>query len=152
MAANQVTAEGGAGVRVFLRFQFPGEVVEGTFELGEVNANTVTIRWNQSIDPVKGAEVMQRVVKQLVGGELPKGEPMPELKLTDSATVVMERPVCITARVRQEFTRRPSTITDRPTASGSNWNMDPHSASLITASSAPSSVSNRPPFASKHEG
>ena len=74
---------------------------QGAFELGDVNANTVTIRWSQTIDPVKGAEVMQRVVKQLVGGELPKGEAMPELRLTDTATVVVERRSGLPLRIEQ---------------------------------------------------
>ena len=73
----------------------------GTFELGEVNANTLTIRWNQSIDPVKGAEVMQRIVRELVGPDLPKGAPPPELKLSDTATVVMERRSGLPLRIEQ---------------------------------------------------
>jgi hypothetical protein len=75
---------------------------KGTFELGEVNANTVTIRWTQSLDTDKGAEVMQRVVRQLVGGELPKGEPPPPLSLSDTATVVMERRTGIPLRIEQK--------------------------------------------------
>jgi hypothetical protein len=73
---------------------------KGSFELGEVNANTVTIRWKQSIDTVKGAEVMQRVLQQLVG-QLPKGEPVPELSLSDTATVVMERRSGLPLRIEQ---------------------------------------------------
>jgi hypothetical protein len=73
----------------------------GTFELGEVNANTLTIRWNQSIDPVKGAEAMQRIVRELVGPDLPKGAPPPELKLSDTATVVMERRSGLPLRIEQ---------------------------------------------------
>ena len=74
---------------------------KGSFELGEVNANTVTIRWKQSLDTVKGAEVMRRVVRQLVGGDLPKGEPAPELSLSDTATVVMERRTGVPLRIEQ---------------------------------------------------
>ena len=72
----------------------------GSFELGEVNANTVTIRWKQSLDTAKAADVMKRVVRQLVG-ELPKGEPAPELSLTDTATVVMERRTGLPLRIQQ---------------------------------------------------
>ena len=73
----------------------------GSFELGDVNANTVTIRWKQSLDTDKGAELMKRVVRQLVGGDLPKGEAPPELSLSDTATVVMERRTGLPLRIVQ---------------------------------------------------
>lgn len=73
---------------------------QGTFELGEVTGNTVTIRWKQSLDTDKGAEVMQRVLRQLVG-DLPAGQSAPELSLSDTATVVMERRSGIPLRIEQ---------------------------------------------------
>lgn len=74
---------------------------KGSFELGEVNNNTVTIRWKQGIDPVKGAAVMRKIVQGLVGQDLPKGEPLPELKLSDTATVVMDRRSGVPLRIQQ---------------------------------------------------
>ena len=74
---------------------------QGSFELGEVNNNTVTIRWKQTIDPVKGAQVMRKIVRDLVGKDLPKGESMPELELSDTATVVMDRRSGLPLRIQQ---------------------------------------------------
>lgn len=74
---------------------------QGTFELVDLNANTVTIRWKQGIDPVKGAEPMQRIVRELVGKDLPKGQALPELSLSDTATVVMERRSGLPLRIEQ---------------------------------------------------
>jgi len=68
----------------------------GSFELSGVDekAGTVSIRWRQSIDPVKGAAVVRKMVEAITGaapprqaaGSLPKG-----LVLSDQATVVLDR-------------------------------------------------------------
>jgi hypothetical protein len=69
----------------------------GSFELIAVDdkAGTATIRWTQSIDPVKGAEVVWKMVAAIGGKKaaeaahhagLPQG-----LKLSDLATIVLDR-------------------------------------------------------------
>jgi hypothetical protein len=68
----------------------------GSFELISVDnkAGTVTIRWKQGIDPVKGAAVAWKIAAQL-GGAAASDKPavgLPKsLSLNDEATVVIER-------------------------------------------------------------
>ena len=69
----------------------------GSFELIAVDdkAGTATIRWQQSIDPVKGAEVVWKML-EAIGGKAAAGAVHPAglpqgLKLADLATVVLDR-------------------------------------------------------------
>jgi hypothetical protein len=69
----------------------------GSFELIAVDdqAGTATIRWQQSIDPVKGAEIVWKMIeaiagKTAAGAAHPAGLPQ-GLKLSDTATVVLDR-------------------------------------------------------------
>jgi hypothetical protein len=74
----------------------------GTFSLGGVTADTVVIHWWQEIDPVKGAQVMWKIVEALTGSklapELEKGLPK-EFTLSDEATVLMDRHTGIPLRL-----------------------------------------------------
>lgn len=68
----------------------------GSFELTGVDekAGTVSILWRQSIDPVKGAAVVRRMVEAITGTALPKQvtDGLPKgLVLSDQATVVLDR-------------------------------------------------------------
>jgi len=68
----------------------------GSVELTEVNeqAGTITIRWKQSIDPVKGATAARNMVSAIVGAPLPGSVTagLPKgLALSDQATVVLDR-------------------------------------------------------------
>lgn len=68
----------------------------GSFEMTEVDekAGTVSIRWQQSIDPVKGAAVARKMLEAIAGAPLTQAVAagLPEgLKLTDEATVVIDR-------------------------------------------------------------
>jgi hypothetical protein len=67
----------------------------GKFELvgTDAAADTVTIRWTQTIDPVKGVEAAWRMLAAITGQPLPvERNALPQqLKLTDEATVVVHR-------------------------------------------------------------
>jgi hypothetical protein len=74
----------------------------GSFSLGEVTADTVVIRWRQDIDPVKGAQVMWKIVEGLTGSKpapaLEKSLPK-EFSLSDEATVLIDRRTGIPLRL-----------------------------------------------------
>lgn len=58
------------------------------------NAGTVTLRWRQTIDPVKGAAVTRKIYESITGAKLPPGAPAgvpKELVLRDQAVVVLDR-------------------------------------------------------------
>jgi len=68
----------------------------GRFELVSVDeaANTATIHWTQSIDPVKGKAVVFKSIEALAGKPLPdaaKAELPEGVRLDDEATVVLDR-------------------------------------------------------------
>lgn len=68
----------------------------GSVELTGVDeaAGTVSLRWRQSIDPVKGAAVARKMVESIAGTALPKQvtDGLPKgLLLSDQATVVLDR-------------------------------------------------------------
>jgi hypothetical protein len=74
----------------------------GSFRLGEVTPDTLVIHWRQDIDPVKGAQVMWKIVEALTGSklapELEKGLPK-EFTLSDEATALMDRHTGIPLRL-----------------------------------------------------
>ena len=66
----------------------------GSFVLEKLDADTATIRWHQGVDPVKGAEMMWKLVESITGAKATDAErkSLPEgLSLVDEATAVIDR-------------------------------------------------------------
>jgi hypothetical protein len=77
----------------------------GRFELVSVDeaANTATIHWTQSIDPVKGKPVVLKSIEALAGKPLPDAAKasLPEgVRLDDEATVVLDRATGLPLRLK----------------------------------------------------
>lgn len=85
----------------------------GEFSLDPVTPDTVRIHWHQGVDPVKGAEVMWKIVDALTGSKQPtqarKGLPK-QIDLSDEATVLMDRHTGIPLRLeyRRKISAGPS--------------------------------------------
>lgn len=80
----------------------------GVFELvsEDAKAGTVTIHWQQDVDPDKGTEVMWKIVEALVGpmpGVMREGLPK-EILLKDEATVILDRATGVPQRL--DYVRR----------------------------------------------
>ena len=78
----------------------------GVFELiaTDAQADTVTIRWTQSIDPVKGRDAAWAMVEAITGASLPvERAALPsQLTMRDEATVVLHRGTGVIQRLQHE--------------------------------------------------